>query len=63
MDHIAQLEADIQIGFCMKKSAVAVFLDIKKAFDSVLPQGLVYKIAKMGIPGFTLTSYPGAACM
>jgi hypothetical protein len=31
MDHIAQLETDIQIGFSMKKSTVAVFLDIGKA--------------------------------
>ena len=53
-DHIVQLETDVQLSFSKKRSTVAIFLDISKAYDSVWSQGLVYKAAKLGITGNTL---------
>jgi hypothetical protein len=53
-DHIVQLETDVKLSFSKKRSTVAVFLDISKAYDSVWSQGLVYKAAKLGVTGNTL---------
>ncbi len=53
-DHIVQLELDIKHGFSEKKSTVAVFLDIDKAFDTVWTQGLLYKLSKAGLSGHIL---------
>ncbi|KAI9565067.1 putative R-directed D polymerase from mobile element jockey-like [Daphnia sinensis] len=53
MDHIIQLETNIVTSFSQKKSTVAVFLDIKKAYDSIWIQGL-FKMASMGITGAIL---------
>jgi hypothetical protein len=50
-DHIVQLETDVKLAFSKKRSLVAVFLDISKAYDSVWIQGLLYKTAKLGITG------------
>ncbi|XP_045025199.1 uncharacterized protein LOC123469925 [Daphnia magna] len=54
MDHIIQLETDIVTSFSKKKSTVAVFLDIEKAYDSIWIQGLLFKMASMGITGAIL---------
>ena len=48
---IAQLDADIKHSFNQKRSTVATFLDIKKAYDTVWIQGLLFKMAKKGIAG------------
>ncbi len=53
-DHIVQLEVDIKRGFSAKKSTVAVFLDINKAYDSVWIEGLLYKLSKSGLSGCAL---------
>lgn len=54
MDHIIQLETDIVTSFSKKKSTVAVFLDIEKAYDSIWIQRLLFKMASMGITGAIL---------
>ncbi|KZR96521.1 Uncharacterized protein APZ42_009098, partial [Daphnia magna] len=46
-DHIAQLDSDIKLSFNMKQCTVATFLYIKKAYDTVWVQGLIYKMAKI----------------
>ena len=35
----------------MKKPVYAIFVDFKKAFDSVCRQALFYKLVKLGITG------------
>ena len=50
-DHITQLESHIKQDFSKKRSTVAVFLDISKAYDSVWTQGLLYKSSRLGISG------------
>ena len=45
-DHIVQLETDVKLAFSKKRSLVAVFLDISKAYDSVWIQGLLLKTIK-----------------
>jgi hypothetical protein len=54
-DNIVQLETDVKLNFSKTRSTLAVFLDISKAYDSVCSQGLVFKAAKLGITGNTLT--------
>ena len=51
MDHIVQLELDIKRGFANDKSTIAVFLDIDSAYVKVWTQGLLFKLAKLGISG------------
>ncbi|KZR98518.1 putative Pol protein, partial [Daphnia magna] len=55
MDHIIRLESAIKSSFSKKCSTVAVYLDISKAYDSVWTQGLLYKMAELGITGHILT--------
>jgi hypothetical protein len=50
-DHIVQLETDVKLAFSKKRSLVAVFLDISKAYDAVWIQRLLFKSAKLGITG------------
>jgi hypothetical protein len=50
-DHIIQLESQIKQDFSKKRSTVAVFLDISKAYDSLWTQGLIYKASRLGISG------------
>lgn len=50
-DHIAHLDSDIKTSFNKKGSTVATFLDITKAFDTVWIQGLLFKMARIGISG------------
>ena len=54
MDHIIRLETDIKQGFSEGHSAVAVYLDISKAYGTVWTQGLLYKMARLGISGSIL---------
>jgi ribonuclease HI len=54
MDHIIRLETDIKQGFSEGHSTVAVYLDISKAYDTVWTQGLLYKMARLGISGSIL---------
>ena len=53
-DHLVQLEADIKRGFAAKRSTVAVFLDINKAYNSVWIEGLLYKLSTIGLIGCSL---------
>jgi ribonuclease HI len=50
-DHIVQLELDVKEGFTQKESTVAVYLDISKAYDCVWIQGLMFKLASIGVTG------------
>jgi hypothetical protein len=50
-DHLVKLDYDIKAGFKTKKTTVALFLDISKAYDSVWTNGLLYKLGKLGIQG------------
>lgn len=49
-----QLENDVKEGFNMKKATVAVFLDVNKAYDPVWNQGLLFKLARVGVSGCLL---------
>ncbi|GBO32311.1 putative RNA-directed DNA polymerase from transposon X-element [Araneus ventricosus] len=40
----------IRHGWSEGKDTGAVFLDVAKAFDKVWPNGLIYKLMKMGVP-------------
>ena len=51
IDHVIKLDHDIKEGFVNKKSTIAVFLDINKAYDTVWVKGLFFKLAKIGIHG------------
>jgi hypothetical protein len=51
IDHVIKLDHDIKECFVNKKSTVAVFLDINKAYDTVWVNGLLFKFAKIGIHG------------
>nr|CAH0103241.1 unnamed protein product [Daphnia galeata] len=48
-DHVIVLDHDIKASFKHKKSTVAVFLDISKAYDTVWIKGLLYKLTRIGI--------------
>lgn len=54
MDHVVQLEVDVKTSFTKKKTTVAVFLDISKAYDCVWIQGLLYKLASVKVSGHML---------
>lgn len=47
---VLRLMKHVKVNRSMKKSTGAVFLDMKCAFDSVWHDGLVFKLAVMGIP-------------
>ena len=49
-DALLELTLDIQQAFSEKKSVVALFLDIKGAYDSVQLELLVKKLNQIGIP-------------
>ena len=51
VDHLVRLETDIRQGFKNKQHTIAVFLDIKKAYDMVHKPALIQKIHKIGIRG------------
>ena len=49
-EHIFRLAQDIENGFKERKCTLALFLDVRAAFDAVWTQGLKYKINKIGLP-------------
>ena len=51
IDHLIRLETDIRKGFKNKQHTVAVFLDIKKAYDMIHKPTLIQKLHKLGIRG------------
>jgi exonuclease III len=51
IDILLRLENKIRKSLDMKESCIVVYLDLKGAFDKVWHDGLLYKLAKMGIKG------------
>ena len=49
-DHLFRLSQSIMESFNRREHVVAVFLDIKKAFDNVWHNGLRYKIFMLDLP-------------
>lgn len=49
-DNIAILYTNIIKAFKSRKSVTALFLDIQAAYDNVLPNILINKLMKLGIP-------------
>ena len=50
-DNIIRLITDTRTGFYSKKTTLAVFLDIKAAFDRVQKPALIYRLYKIGLRG------------
>ena len=50
-DLLIKLEMAIQQGFQQKNHTLAVMIDFAQAFDSVWSDGLILKLAKMGVSG------------
>ena len=50
-DHILTMQTIASKYKAIRKPVYAVFVDFKKAFDSVCRQALFYKMAKLGITG------------
>ena len=50
-DNLVRLVTDIRTGFYMKKKTLAVFLDIKAAFDRVQKPALTHKLHQAGLRG------------
>ena len=48
-EHIFRLSQDVSNAFKKRECCLAVFLDVKAAFDSVWLNGLKYKISKIGL--------------
>lgn len=51
MESVALLNQDIKRAFNNKEVVVDVFLDIKKAYDSLWKEGLLIKICDLGVRG------------
>lgn len=51
IDPFVKIDHDIKTSFKEKKSTIAVFLDINKAYDTVWTQGLLYKLTGIGVSG------------
>ena len=50
-DCLIGLEHDIRDSLGSQKTCLALFIDLKNAFDKIWPLGLIYKLAKYGIKG------------
>ena len=48
-EHLFRLSQDIQNGFKSRNCTLAIFLDVKAAFDAVWRNGLKHKINKIGL--------------
>lgn len=51
LDHILRLHEDVNKSLANKGKALAVFLDIEKAYDMVWREGLLYKLKSYGLDG------------
>ncbi len=51
MDALILFENDVKKALIMKEFLVAVFFDIKKAYDTLWREGLLVKLNKIGIGG------------
>ncbi|XP_018315708.1 RNA-directed DNA polymerase from mobile element jockey-like [Mycetomoellerius zeteki] len=54
-DNLTALAASIHLGFLNKQATVAVFVDIKSAFDNVLPQILLQDLRDLDFPPLLLS--------
>ena len=52
-DNLVKLTAQIKKQFSKRKSTLATFFDIRKAYDSVWHDRLLYKLNEIGITGVT----------
>ncbi|XP_011689992.1 PREDICTED: RNA-directed DNA polymerase from mobile element jockey-like [Wasmannia auropunctata] len=50
LDNLTIFTADVQTGFLQGKATAALFLDIKSAFDNVLPDILLTELASINLP-------------
>ena len=50
-DHLIKLSSQIKKQFAQRKSVLATFIDIKKAYDSVWHEQLLFKLKSIGING------------
>ena len=50
-DHLVKLSSQIKKQFAKRKSVLATFIDIKRAYDSVWHERLLFKIKSIGING------------
>ena len=48
-EHLLRLAQQVSNGFKQRKCTLALFLDVKAAFDSVWKNGLKYKINRIGL--------------
>ena len=53
IDHIVKLTTHVKKQFAKRKSCLAVFFDITKAYDNVWHKRLLYKLKTIGISGHT----------
>ena len=51
IDQLAKLESAIKADQFNNKKVVAVFLDLKKAFDLIWRKGVILKLTEFGIKG------------
>ena len=51
IDQLAKLESAIKADQLYNKKVVAVFLDLKKAFDLIWRKGVILKLTEFGIKG------------
>jgi len=50
IDNLVILSSDVHKGFINNSSTIGIFLDIKDAFDNVIPNILIKELGKIGIP-------------
>jgi ribonuclease HI len=55
LDHLVKLSSQIKKQFAHRKSILATFFDVKRAYDSVWHKRLLYKVRQIGIDGKMLS--------